>query len=127
MKKNKYEVEEVISLKCIPWCFETLSRRRINFSKLKLAGINVSEGNLKLVADEFGSKEGKLPITYLGLPLVVERVEKHLATWRSKSLSIGGHITLIKSDFANLPIYFLSVFRCPASVIQRIEKLQRDS
>ena len=41
-------------------------------------------------------------------------------------MSLGGVITLIKAALANLPIYFMSMFRCPMEVIKHIEKLQRD-
>jgi hypothetical protein len=41
-------------------------------------------------------------------------------------LSKGNRVTLIKSTLSNLPTYFLSLFPIPASVANRIEKLQRD-
>lgn len=43
-----------------------------------------------------------------------------------RGISVGGRITIIKSALANLPVYFLSVFRCPASVASHSKKLQRD-
>lgn len=39
---------------------------------------------------------------------------------------MGGHVILIKSVLSSIPIEFLSCFRCPKNVIQRIEKMQRD-
>jgi hypothetical protein len=39
-------------------------------------------------------------------------------------LSKGGRITLINSTLSNLPTYFMSLFPLPASVANRIEKLQ---
>jgi hypothetical protein len=41
-------------------------------------------------------------------------------------LSKGGRVTLIKSTLSNLPTYLLSLFPIPASVANRIEKLQQD-
>ena len=38
----------------------------------------------------------------------------------------GGRVTLIKSILSNLPTYFLSLFPIPASVANRIARLQRD-
>jgi hypothetical protein len=38
----------------------------------------------------------------------------------------GGRVTHIKSTLANLPRFFMSLFPLPASVANRIEKLQRD-
>lgn len=57
---------------------------------------------------------------------ILERKEKKLALWKEKYLSLGSHITLIKSVLSNLPIYFLSVFNCPSPVTVRTEKIQRD-
>ena len=85
-----------------------------------------------------GCKVGSFPVTYLSLPLckgqaneevwnpVIEKVETKLSTWKTSYLSLGGRITLIKALMGNLPIYFMSILKCPISVISRIEKLQRD-
>jgi hypothetical protein len=65
-------------------------------------------------------------MSYLGLPLgasfketaiwnlVLERVEKRLASWKRLYLSKGGKLTLIKSTLSNIPTYFLSLFPIPA-------------
>jgi hypothetical protein len=41
-------------------------------------------------------------------------------------LSKGGRVTLIKSTLSSIPTYLLSLFPMPASVANRLEKLQRD-
>jgi hypothetical protein len=75
---------------------------------------------------------------YLGLPLgasfkakpiwngIIEKVEHCLAGWKQLYMSKGGSITLINNTLFNLPTYFLSLFPLPASVANRIEKLQWD-
>ena len=57
---------------------------------------------------------------------VVERMEKKLTTWKANYLSLGGRVTLIRSVLSSLPNYYISIFKCPASIAIRIEKLQRD-
>ena len=42
------------------------------------------------------------------------------------NLSKGGRVTLVKSTLSNLPTYLLSLFPIPTTVVNRIEKLQRD-
>ena len=70
---------------------------------------------------------GCFPRSYLGLLLcLVERVERKMSLWKAKYLSLRGRVTLIKSVTAKLPVYFLSLLKCPSSVINRIEKLHRD-
>ena len=41
-------------------------------------------------------------------------------------MSFGGRITLIHSCLSHIPSYFLSLFKIPASVAAKIERLQRD-
>ncbi|RVW24904.1 putative ribonuclease H protein [Vitis vinifera] len=57
---------------------------------------------------------------------VIERISSRLDGWQKAYLSIGGRITLIQSCLTHLPCYFLSLFKLPASVAAKIERLQRD-
>ena len=74
-------------------------------------------------------------IAFLGMVLninvtswnpILEKMERKLASWKKLYLSKGGRVTLIKSTLSNLPTYFLSLFLIPASVANRIARLQRD-
>ena len=53
-------------------------------------------------------------------------MRRRLARWKRQYLSKGGRITLIKSTLASIPVYQMSIFRMPKSVVKRLEKLQRD-
>lgn len=111
---------------------------KVNFFKSELIRVRATEEQVSALADILGCKVGGLSTSYLGLPLcagkalesvwnpVVERVDKRLAVWKGKYLLVGGRVTLIHSILANLPVYFMSKFKCPASVVERLEKLQRD-
>ena len=80
-----------------------------------------------------GCRVGKLPISYLGLPLgasfksswvwdaVEERFKKRLTMWKRQYLSKGGRLTLIKSILSSLLIYFMSLFVIPRKVSSRLE------
>ena len=77
-------------------------------------------------------------ILYLGLPLggnpiaygfwdpVIERISRRLDGWQKDYLSYGGRITLIHSCLSHILSYFLSLFKIPALVVAKIERLQRD-
>ena len=40
--------------------------------------------------------------------------------------SLGGRITLIQSCLMHILIFFLSIFKIPASIASRIEKMKKD-
>ena len=129
---------QLLNVKAILLCLEAVSGLRVNFFKSEMIGVRVEDTHLASLADILGCKVGSLPSSYLGLPLcievaskalrspMIERMEKRLSLWKANYLSLGGRITLIKAALANLPIYFMSMFRCPMEVIKHFEKLQRD-
>lgn len=116
-------------------CFKVVSDLKVNFFKSAKVGIFVEGQILQDFVIIMCCKVISLPTSYLGLsfcigsvPLtmwntIVERVEQRLTSWKAKYLSFGRRITLIKSVLANLPIYFMSIFKCLVSIIKRIEKL----
>ena len=117
--------------------FEVVTSLRVNMSKSKMVPVGVVP-NLSTLADIMYCRIGALPLTYLGMLLgasfksksiwnsIVEKMECKLAGWKSLYLSKGGRLTLLKSTLSSLPMYYLSLFTIPASVAQRIEKIQRN-
>ncbi|GJR44940.1 RNA-directed DNA polymerase, eukaryota, reverse transcriptase zinc-binding domain protein [Tanacetum coccineum] len=41
-----------------------------------------------------------------------------------KALSIGGRLTLLKSVLGSIPIYYMSIFRAPSGVLQKLESIR---
>lgn len=84
-----------------------------------------------------GCKSGKLPMKYLGLPLganprristwqpVIENVGKKLKPRKRRHISMGGRLSLVKSTLSNLPIYYMSLFKVPVAVANKIERMHR--
>lgn len=83
-----------------------------------------------------GCSSGNLPFLYLGLPvgakmgrienwnLVVEKVRKRLESWKTKFISFGGRLTLVKSVLGSLPLYFFSLFHAPSGVLKELERVR---
>ena len=81
-------------------------------------------------------KVGRLPMSYLGMPLgahfkdasiwnpILERVEKKLSGRKRLYLSKGGRLTLLKSTLSSLPTYYLSLFTIPQHIADRLERIQ---
>lgn len=119
-------------------CFELFSGLSINFGKSCLIGFGVDEEFLSLMAAACKCKIGFFPFNYLGIPLgadpknisywngIVDRVERKLSGWNSRSLSWAGRVVLINSVLSSLPIYFMSLFQAPVIVINKIDKIRRN-
>ncbi|GKA49601.1 RNA-directed DNA polymerase, eukaryota, reverse transcriptase zinc-binding domain protein [Tanacetum coccineum] len=82
---------------------------KINLSKSKIYRVGVLADEVEVIASSLGCDHGSILFMYLGLPVgkrmrfsdgwnvVVNRFRDRLSYWRSKSLSIGGRLTLISS------------------------------
>ncbi|GKU94281.1 hypothetical protein SLEP1_g7800 [Rubroshorea leprosula] len=124
-------------IKCIMRTFELASGLKINFKKSQLIGVRVDQSWCAKMAFQLCCKEGKLPLRYLGIPIggnhrrkamwqpMVESVRRKLASWRGQYLSMGGHITLINSVLSSLPVFLMSTYAIPKSIIHTIDKLRR--
>ncbi|GJQ89660.1 polypyrimidine tract-binding protein homolog 2 isoform X1 [Tanacetum coccineum] len=78
-------------------------------------------------------EEGKLPVKYLGVPLVpsrliyrdfselVEKVRKRINDWKNKSLSLAGRVQLIRSVLSSMHVYWASVFILPSRLMLDLE------
>lgn len=78
---------------------------------------------------------GTLPFVYLGLPIggdsrkrdfwrpILNNITSRLSNWNCKFLLFGGRLILLKLVLSSLPVYFLSFFKAPTSIISSIESL----
>ena len=53
------------------------------------------------------------------------KIQNKLSSWRAKTLSRAGRLTLIKSVLNSLPLYYMSMFKMSKSIAMTIVKLQR--
>ncbi|GJW23890.1 RNA-directed DNA polymerase, eukaryota, reverse transcriptase zinc-binding domain protein [Tanacetum coccineum] len=117
-------------------CFYRASGLRINMSKSKIMGIHVDSDKVKSAATKLGCLILKTPFSYLGSKVggsmsrvqawteVVDRVKSRLSKWKMKALSIGGRLTLLKSVLGSMPIFHMSIFRVPLSVLCTLESIR---
>ena len=130
--------EELQTLKSLLLVFGQVSGLKVNLDKSNLFGINLDQNHLSRLALLLDCKASDWPILYLGLPLggnptacglwdpVIERISRRLDRWQKAYLSFGGRITLVHSCLSHIPSYFLSLFKIPASVAAKVERMQRD-
>ncbi|GJT31879.1 putative reverse transcriptase domain, reverse transcriptase zinc-binding domain protein [Tanacetum coccineum] len=81
--------------------------------------------------------EGKLPVKYLGVPLIssrllnrdckvlVEKARNRIGDWKNKSLSFAGRLQLCKSVISSMQVYWASVLVIPMGIVEDIQQLIR--
>ncbi|GJT90856.1 hypothetical protein Tco_1079701 [Tanacetum coccineum] len=52
--------------------------------------------------------------------------KRRLSRWKLNTLSVGGRLTLLKSVLGSTPIYNMSIFKVPKSVLNYMESLRRN-
>jgi hypothetical protein len=116
--------------------FSLSSGLTINFHKSSMLPINISDEEVKGLADSFGCMVGTFPFTYLGLPMgttkpkmidlmpLVDRMERRL-TASSSFLAYGGRLQLIASCLSSMSIYFLCSLEIPQGILKQIYRIIR--
>ncbi|GLU18032.1 hypothetical protein SLE2022_343540 [Rubroshorea leprosula] len=129
--------DNISVVKAIMRTFELASGLKINLGKSHLMGVGVEERWLTEMAYRLHCKEGELPFKYLGIPVggnnrrksmwqsMVQSVEKRLASWKGRFLSMGGRITLINSVLSSLPVFLMSAYLIPKGILLSIDKIRR--
>ena len=85
-----------------------------------------------------GFIEGKLPFSYLGLPItasklskvecktLVEKITTRITTWASRYISYAGKLVLANSVLFGIFNFWAQVFMLPQAVIDKVTKLCRN-
>lgn len=92
---------------------------------------------VEIVTNAINCVHDKLPFVYLGHPVgsnmrkgqswngVINNFLKRLALWQSRLLSIGGRLTLCKAVLGIIPLYYLSLFKAPSTILNHLESIRR--
>lgn len=117
--------QNILSLKFLLFCVEEMSGMKINYQKSEVYVLGVSKEEELKVANMLNCNVGKMPFTYLGLPMSIEKivmrdlcyisqkVEKRMQSWRSGYLSYGGREIKINSCLSSAPLYAMGFYSLP--------------
>ena len=112
-----------------------MSSLKISLEKSTLFIAGITETQESYILTSFPFAPGKLPVRYLGLPLLtrrmtvsdylplVEKVKKRMSSWTGRFLSHAGRLQLINSVIMSLTNFWLAAFRLPSSCLKEIERL----
>nr|GEZ36071.1 RNA-directed DNA polymerase, eukaryota [Tanacetum cinerariifolium] len=73
-----------------------------------------------------GVKVGDIMSRHSSWEETISKLSFGLSKWKLKALSIGGCLTLIKSVLSSLPLYHMSIFKCPMGVLKLLESIRRN-
>lgn len=113
--------------------FEWASGLKISIDKSELYYLGPNLHKAVWPASILGCKVGTLPFRYLGLTLhskklrkedwspVINRIDMRIEGWKAKLLCQGGRLTLVNSVLTNLSLFYLTIFKAPQWILQRVE------
>lgn len=130
--------EQAAHLKLLLYLYENMSGLKINFAKSEVLMVSQEDAKSLEFSNMFNCAIGNWPIKYLGVPvsgslectwligcLFVIFFLKRLDGWKGSSLSLGGRLVLINSCLSNFPIYTMSMFWLPVSVLNKMDTARK--
>nr|GEY10762.1 RNA-directed DNA polymerase, eukaryota [Tanacetum cinerariifolium] len=100
-------------------------------------GVGIPDSQVLEAATLIGCSVLHTPFKYLGIMVgenmssirawdeTVNKLKLRLSSWKLKTLSIGGRLTLLKSVLGSTPIYNMSLFKVPKAVFKSMESIRR--
>nr|GEX22194.1 RNA-directed DNA polymerase, eukaryota [Tanacetum cinerariifolium] len=113
-------------------------RMSINIQKSHLLGVGILDNCVAEAAKSIGCSIMKAPFKHLGILVgdnmssikawdeAISKMKKRLSRWKFNTLSVGGRLTLLKSMLGSTPIYNMSIFKVPKSILNLLESLRRN-
>jgi hypothetical protein len=86
--------------------------------------VNISNSWLADAAQVLNCKLSHIPFHNRHLSFwttLIEKIHCKLSLWKSRHLSMGDRLILIKSVLSSIPVYFISFFKAPTCIISLIE------
>nr|GEV85334.1 RNA-directed DNA polymerase, eukaryota, reverse transcriptase zinc-binding domain protein [Tanacetum cinerariifolium] len=117
-------------------CFSLLSGLSINLKKSQLLGVGIPDSQVLEAATLIGCSVLNTLFKYLGIMVgenmssirawdeTVNKLKLRLSSWKLKTLSIGGRLTLLKLVLGSTPIYNMSLFKVPKAVLKSMESIR---
>lgn len=115
--------------------FALWSGLSISIEKSTIFMAEVKSDERRSILSNFPFAEGKLPVKYLGLPLMtkamwkqdylplVEKIRSRINIWSCRLLSFAGRLQLIRVVIMSIINFWISIFRLPSKCIHEVDQL----
>ena len=135
---GEWSDDNLSSIMHVLHCFSLSSGLKINVKKSQLLGVGIHDQIVATAASTLGCSIMKTPFKYLGVTVggnisnisawddIISKLNSRLSKWKVKTLSIGGRLTLLKSVLGSTPIYWMSLYKVPKSVLNSMEAIRRN-
>ncbi|XP_039029118.1 uncharacterized protein LOC120163190 [Hibiscus syriacus] len=128
-------LDSIMCVQSVLDMFYSLSGLRLNASKCELYIDGISSALCDDIRETTGFKIEKLPVRYLGIPLVtkkltekdcrslIEKIRDKLNLWVNRHLSFAGRLQLIRAILFSIANYWCRQVMLPRVVIKKIKQL----
>ncbi|GJT55301.1 RNA-directed DNA polymerase, eukaryota, reverse transcriptase zinc-binding domain protein [Tanacetum coccineum] len=115
--------------------FSNCSGLKPNMEKSVVFFGSVKEITKQKIIEILPFKVGKLPVRYLGIPLLakklsikdcnqlVEKVKSKIQDWKNRFLSYAGKLQLIAAVLSTMQTYWAAVLKIPKTVVKEIDSI----
>nr|GEY18143.1 RNA-directed DNA polymerase, eukaryota [Tanacetum cinerariifolium] len=133
---EEWPEDNMVNLVRILNCFYLASGLKINLSKSHVLGAGVSHEVVRHGASFIGCNVMCTPFKYLWVMVgdlitrnsawdsIVQKVRSKLSKWKSKTLSVGGRRTLVKSVLGAAPFDHMYIYKAPKGVLNVLESIR---
>ncbi|GJS35967.1 RNA-directed DNA polymerase, eukaryota [Tanacetum coccineum] len=135
---GEWSMANISGITHILHCFSLLSGLTINIRKSHLLGVGLPDDRVAAAASNLGCSVMKTLFKYLGVMVggntskiqawdeVIGKLKAYLSKWKLKTIFVGGRLTLLKAVLGSTPIYNMSIYKVPKSVLHTMESLCRN-
>jgi retron-type reverse transcriptase len=130
------KLDEIMAMKEILNNYASSTGLHINYHKSLMIPINTSDCTANLLAHSLGCIIGKMPFTYLGLPLgttkptvqdmmpLVDRIERSL-TANYMMMAYSGRVRVINSLLTSIAMFAMCSIKITPKILEHVEKIRR--
>jgi len=128
------KLNSILAIKTILHCFEITSGLKVNFHKIHMGTIRVTDLDKAIFPKCLNYRCVGVPFKYLGMKIggsprslalrkpVIYKIKIKLSTWKGKLISMASRLCLIKAVFTVIPLFYLSFYKAPVGVCKILEE-----